>query len=235
MSVAFSMPADTCSECTLRDERPFCRAVMSHELLTRTAWPVPQPRGAMLFGEGERPRGVFILCSGRAKLTATTTDGRSLIARIAEPGEVLGLSAVILGTPYEMTCEIIDAAEVTFVRRDELMSILGTTPSAAVEAATQLSSIYDSAQRELRSLALSRTSAERLARLLLDWGERRGERAPEGLRVHVPFTHDELAQMIGTTRETVTRLFSSFRRRKLVIVKGASIFLREDALREMVA
>jgi CRP/FNR family cyclic AMP-dependent transcriptional regulator len=235
MSVAYPLQADTCRDCTVREQRPFCNAVMTHDALERSAWPAPHPRGAILFGEGERPRGVFVLCSGRAKLTATTSEGRSLIARIADAGEVLGLSAVILGTPYEMTCEIIDTADVTFIRREELMSIIGQDPMAAMQAATQLSTIYDSAQRELRSLALSRTSGERLARLLLDWADRRGERSPDGIRVHVPFTHDELSQMIGTTRETVTRLFSAFRRKKLVTVKGSTIVLREQALRDMVA
>jgi CRP/FNR family transcriptional regulator, cyclic AMP receptor protein len=63
------------------------------------------PAGAVLFVEGQTPRGVFILCSGKVKLSTTSKEGKVLILKQAEAGEVLGLSAAISSTNYEMTAE----------------------------------------------------------------------------------------------------------------------------------
>src|SRR5512141_1664362 len=82
------------------------------------------PRGSILFAEGEAPRGVFILCSGRVKLTASSTEGRTLILKIAEPGEVLGLSAAILGKQYQMSAETLEPSQVNFVKRNDFLSLL---------------------------------------------------------------------------------------------------------------
>ena len=88
----------SCSECVMRAERPFCdmspQAVAALDSLKFTS---VYPKGALLFVEGEQARGVFVLCSGRAKLSTTSTDGRTVIVKIAEAGEILGASATILG------------------------------------------------------------------------------------------------------------------------------------------
>ncbi|MGH9420153.1 MAG: Crp/Fnr family transcriptional regulator, partial [Thermoanaerobaculia bacterium] len=96
-----------------------------------------------------------------------------------------------------------------------------------MHTAQQLSQKYQSAQREIRSLGLSQTTSEKLARLLLDWSARSGEPTPRGMRLAVLLTHEEIAQMIGTTRETVTRILSDFKKRKIIEVKGSNIFLTD--------
>src|SRR5437762_12188742 len=97
---------NTCTECTVRAERLFCNmapsAIASVDSIKFTG---VYPKGSLLFVEGEMPRGIFILCSGRAKLTTSSTEGKTLIVKIAEPGEVLGASATILGKPYEVSAE----------------------------------------------------------------------------------------------------------------------------------
>ncbi|HEX7807791.1 MAG TPA: helix-turn-helix domain-containing protein, partial [Thermoanaerobaculia bacterium] len=99
----------------------------------------------------------------------------------------------------------------------------------------QLSEKYESAQREIRSLGLAHTTSEKLARLLLSWSAN-GEETPQGTRLQVLLTHEEIGQMIGTTRETVTRLLSEFKRKKLIAMKGASLFLlAKNEMREMVS
>src|SRR5207244_10356811 len=175
------------------------------------------PKGSLLFVEGEMPRGIFILCSGRAKLTTSSTEGKTLIVKIAEPGEVLGASATILGKPYEVSAETIEPAQLNFIKRDDFLKLLGTNVEVCMHTAQQLSEKYHSAQREIRSLGLSQTTSEKLARLLLDWCNRGGEETPRGVRLKVLLTHEEIAQMIGTTRETVTRLLSDFKRKKIKI------------------
>ena len=215
-----------CAECRVRAERLFCN--MSDgtvDALDSVKFTGLYPKGSLLFVEGEEPRGVFILCSGRAKLTTSSTEGKTLIVKIAEPGEVLGASATILGKPYEVSAETIEPSQLNFIKRDDFLKFLGTHAEACMHTAQQLSEKYHSAQREIRSLGLSQTTSEKLARLILDWCDRGGETTTKGVRLKVLLTHEEIAQMIGTTRETVTRLLSDFKRKKIIDVKGSSLFV----------
>ena len=94
-----------------------------------------------------------------------------------------------------------------------------------MHTAQQLSEKYQSAQREIRSLGLAQSTSEKLGKLLLEWCALHGEVTAGGTRLKVLLTHEEVAQMIGTTRETVTRLLSEFRRRKIIEVKGSTILI----------
>jgi CRP/FNR family transcriptional regulator len=222
-----------CGECRVRAERLFCNMGPSAvDALDSVKFTGLYPKGSLLFVEGEDPRGVFILCSGRAKLTTSSTEGKTLIVKIAEPGEVLGASATILGKPYEVSAETIEPSQLNFIKRDDFLKYLNTHAEACLHTAQQLSEKYHSAQREIRSLGLSQTTSEKLARLLLDWCDRGGEQTTKGIRLKVLLTHEEIAQMIGTTRETVTRLLSDFKRKKMIDVKGSSMFVLNRAQME---
>jgi CRP/FNR family transcriptional regulator, cyclic AMP receptor protein len=220
----------SCGECRVRAERLFCNmspgAVGALDAVKFTGL---YPKGSLLFVEGEEPRGVFILCSGRAKLTTSSTEGKTLIVKIAEPGEVLGASATILGKSYEVSAETIEPSQLNFIKRDDFLKFLTGHAEACMHTAQQLSEKYHSAQREIRSLGLSQTTSEKLARLLLDWCDKSGEETTKGIRLKVLLTHEEMAQMIGTTRETVTRLLSDFKRKKILDVKGSSFFVLSRA------
>ena len=215
-----------CGECRVRSERLFCNmSDTTVEALDTVKFTGLYPKGSLLFVEGEDPRGIFILCSGKAKLTTSSTEGKTLIVKIAEPGEVLGASATILGKPYEVSAETIEPSQLNFIKRDDFIKFLGGHADACMHTAQQLSEKYHSAQREIRSLGLSQTTAEKLARLLLDWCAKSGEVTTKGIRLKVLLTHEEIAQMIGTTRETVTRLLSDLKRKKIIDVKGSSLFV----------
>jgi len=226
-----------CSQCSQRQAlNGFCNmAAEPVEALDTMKFTGAYPKGALLFVEGEQPRGVFILCRGKAKLTTTSTEGRTLIVKIANPGEILGVSAAILGRPYEVSAETIEASQVSFIRREDFLRFLTAYSEACMHTAQQLSEKYEAAQREIRSLGLAHTTSEKLARLLLQWTAN-GEETPQGTRLQVLLTHEEIGQMIGTTRETITRLLSEFKRRKLISVKGSSMFvLAKNQMREMVS
>ncbi len=227
---------NTCTECTVRAERLFCNmAASAIAAVDAIKFTGVYPKGSLLFVEGEMPRGIFILCSGRAKLTTSSTEGKTLIVKIAEPGEVLGASATILGKPYEVSAETIEPAQLNFIKRDDFLKLLGTNVEVCMHTAQQLSEKYHAAQREIRSLGLSQTTSEKLAKLLLDWCARGGEETAKGIRLKVLLTHEEIAQMIGTTRETVTRLLSDFKRKKIIEMKGSSVFvLEKNSLETMV-
>lgn len=225
-----------CESCSFRTERQFCNmGTATVKRMDEIKFTAVYPKGSVLFVEGEQPRGVFIICSGRAKLTTSSAEGKTLIVKIAEAGEVLGASAGILGTPYEVSAEMLEPSQVNFIRREDFMAFLNSHPEACLHTAQQLSAKYHSAQREIRALGLSQSTSEKLARLFLDWSDRTGETTAKGSRLKVLLTHEEIAQMIGTTRETVTRLLSDFKRKKIIEVKGSSMFLQVPALEAMVS
>ena len=226
-----------CTDCPQRQSNGgFCNmAAEPGEALDAMKFTGAYPKGALLFVEGEQPRGVFVLCRGQAKLTTTSSDGRTLIVKIAKPGEILGVSAAMLGRAYEVSAETLEASQVSFIRREDFLRLLSSYSEACMHTAQQLSEKYEAAQREIRSLGLAHTTSEKLARLLLNWSGT-GEETPQGTRLQVLLTHEEIGQMIGTTRETVTRLLSEFKRRKLISVKGSSVFLTARMeLQEMVS
>ncbi len=227
---------DDCSECSVRKDRLFCNlAPESLKALDGIKFTGIYPKGSMLFVEGENPRGVFILCSGRAKLTTSSTEGKTLIVKIADAGEILGASSAILGRPHEVSAETIEPCQLNFIKREDFLKFLSMNVDVCIHTAEQLSEKYQAAQRDLRSLGLSQTTSVRLARLLLEWGTSRGEVTPQGIRISLLFTHEEVAQMIGTTRETVTRILSSFRKKRLIEMKGATLLILDKLGLEKVA
>src|SRR5436309_6098514 len=154
------------------------------------------PAGAVLFVEGQSPRGIYVICSGRVKLTTTSREGKTLILRIAEAGEVLGLHGTVSGKPYELTAETLQPCQLDFVKRDEFLEFLESHDDACLRAAQHLSDDCQNAYEMIRSLGLSHSVSEKLARLLLEWASD-GDKTQEGIRVKVVLTHEEMAQLIG--------------------------------------
>lgn len=221
---------EDCLSCKMRAEHIFCdlppTALHSFEAIK---YATAYPKGAVLFVEGQAPRGIFVLCKGRVKLSICSTEGKTLILKIAEPGEVLGLSATVSGKTYELTAETIDPCQVNFVKREDFLRFLKDHADACFRVAEQLSDKYNTACREIRSLGLSHSAAEKLAKLLLEWSSRSGENNKQEPRVRLSLTHEEIAQMIGTSRETVTRLFAELKKRQIVVARGATLVIRNKA------
>lgn len=192
------------------------------------------PKGAVLFAEQEAPRGVFILCKGRVKLSMTSSEGKSVILRIAEPGEVLGLHAVVSNQPYQASAETLEPCEVNFVRREDFLRFLRENPEASLHAAQQLSQNYHVACEQVRSIGLAHSAMGKLAGFLLLWAMK-GQSTKQGTRVLLTLTHEEIGQMIGLSRETVTRTMGDFRRRQLVASKGATVVIQNKSALERFA
>jgi len=226
---------ESCLTCKLRAERIFCDLPASAlQTFENIKYATAYPQGAVLFVEGQMPRGIFVLCKGTVKLSINSPNGRTMIVKLAEPGEVLGLSATISGKPYEVTAETIDPCQVNFVKRDDFLHFLKDDVEACFKVAEQLSEKYHNACEEVRSLGLSHSAAEKLAKLLLEWSCKNGESAKSEPRLKLRLTHEEIAQMIGTSRETVTRLFAEMKRRQIVQSKGSTLVIRNtSALREI--
>src|SRR5579863_3880599 len=150
---------NTCTDCTVRAEVPFCNMTAATvAAMDGIKFTGVYPKGSLLFVEGEQPRGLFILCSGRAKLTTSSTEGKTLIVKIAGPGEILGVSATMLGKPYELSAETLEPSQLNFIKRDDFLRFVSLNAEACMHTVQQLSEKYHSAQREIRSLGLSRTT-----------------------------------------------------------------------------
>jgi CRP/FNR family transcriptional regulator len=218
---------ENCMLCKLRQDGYFCNLPKaSLEELEKVKYASAYPQGAVLFVEGQAPRGVYMICSGRVKLSTTSRDGKTLILRIAQPGEVLGLHATVSGKPYELTGETLQPCQLDFIRRDDFLRFLQHHVDACLNAAQHLSQNCQSAYEMIRSLGLSHSVSEKMARLLLEWSSD-GESTKEGIRIKVSLTHEEMAQLIGTSRETVTRVLSEFRQKKLAQLRGSTLLIMD--------
>ena len=113
---------ENCLHCRYREDRLFCTLPgEALEALQRMKATSVYPKGALLCLEGQAPRGAFILCTGRAKLFTTSAEGKTMILRIAQPGEVLGLAAVVSNTPYEATVEILEPTQANFIAQADFL------------------------------------------------------------------------------------------------------------------
>ena len=175
----------------------------------------------MLFIEGQQGRGAFVLCTGKVKLSTTSREGKTIITKISEHGDVLGLSATISNHPYEVTAEMVEPGQANFIAADALLRFLHDYGEVAIRVAQQLSRNYYSAYEEIRTLGLANSPGQKFAKLLLGWSAERGD-SSHSLHLHLVLTHEEIAEMIGTTRETVSRLFSDFKRKQFIQSKGSA-------------
>jgi CRP/FNR family transcriptional regulator, cyclic AMP receptor protein len=227
---------ESCLTCKLRQQHWFCGlSPDTLKLLGAASHLSTYPGGAVLFVEGQTPRGAFVLCSGKAKLSTTSRDGKVLILKIAEAGEVLGLSAVIAGEPFELTAETAGPCQVNFIERDALLRLMEKNGEIGLHASQALSKEFQSAYRDIHDLVLARSSAGKLAKLLLSWTPGREPFEPPEIRIRASLTHEEMAQMIGSSRETVTRLLSDLKKKDLIRLDGSTLVIRNRTALEALA
>jgi CRP/FNR family transcriptional regulator, cyclic AMP receptor protein len=169
-------------------------------------------KGEVLFVEGQKSEGVFVLHSGSVKLSASSADGKSLIVGRVERREILGLPTAISGKPNELTAEALQPAECSFVARNIFLQFLREHGNAALRIAEILSHMYDAAFGQARYLGLSASAEEKLARLLLELPAP----TPQDNGHSFPLTHKEIAETIGLSRETVSRMLARFKRANLI-------------------
>jgi len=223
---------ENCVECAARQKTMFCRmsaeTMREMNMIRQTAL---YPQGALLFVEGEMPRGLFILCSGEAKLTAGSRQGESIILRLAESGELLGLSSLIANSPYASTAETLTPAQIAFIPARKFQRFLRSHPDVALRVAEHLSMELHKSWEQARLLALAPSTRSKLAQLLLEWASQHGTVEPDGVCVPFHMTHEEIGRIIGASRETVSRLLSDFKRRHLIRVKGSSLYMVPEELR----
>jgi CRP/FNR family transcriptional regulator, cyclic AMP receptor protein len=187
------------------------------------------PENAVVLMEGQSARGVFIVCQGRVKLMTTNTEGKTLIVKIAHPGEIIGLQAVVTGHAYELTAETLQPTQLAYIGREQFLKFIKVYGDACLRATQHLSHDCDSAYDVIRSIGLGHSVPGKLARLLLQWSAAEGRSNGGVVRMKMGLTHEELAQLIGSSRETVTRILGDFKRNGMLEMQGATLVIRNTA------
>jgi CRP/FNR family transcriptional regulator, cyclic AMP receptor protein len=223
---------DCCSHCRLRGEHAFCNLPQGAlDSLNRLSFPVNYPPHVTLFAEGHPCGGLFVLCAGKAKVTASRA-GKPLMLRTAAAGDVLGLTSAFTQTHYDVTAETLAPSTVRFVKKDDFLKLLRDSAEATNRVLHSLGVEYEQAFESLRNLGLLHTATARVAQLLLNISEdAKGAQAPAKLLL----TQQQIAQMTATTRETVTRLLVQLRKERVIAIRGSNLIIRNRRALERLA
>jgi CRP/FNR family transcriptional regulator, cyclic AMP receptor protein len=220
---------ENCLDCKRRVGRLFCdlpRGTL--ELLESLGVSTACPKGTILFAEGQSPRRVFVLCAGYVKLSVTSETGNRFCLGIAEPGAVLGLSAVIPRKPHELTAETAEPCQLRIINSDRLLGLLRNDSALGLAAVQYLSDDVQKVHKCVRLLGLSHSAVERLTRLLVQLSKYERTGVGHTALITVPITHRDLALMLGITRETVTRLLAELSRKKLIRRHGSRLLIQDE-------
>jgi CRP/FNR family cyclic AMP-dependent transcriptional regulator len=214
-----------CKSCELRSLRKFCNlSDAALQQFQSIGVAMTATKGTKLFLEDQPCGSVYVICTGQVKLYCNSKDGKNMILKIALPGDVLGLSAMLAATKHEVTAEVVQPTQLKRIRRDEFFAFLREHGEGSLHAAQAMSEEYKAAFFDVRRLALSVSAAGRLANLLLEWGRLESCGDPE-MRFTMSLTHEELADMIGSSRETITRTISQFKRDNIIATSGTSMLI----------
>lgn len=218
-----------CTVCGPHAGGVFCTLAGGHlERLDRNKSVQNYERGQVLFYEGHAPFGVHCVYSGRIKLYKQGRRGDSQVIRILGKGEVIGFRALVSGEPYAASAEAIEPAVTCFISRETLFDVIRESPELAMALMAKLA-------RELRvseeqAIELSQEAVPRRTAGLLMWlleAETPANRSKN--LIALPLQRNEMAQMIGTTPETLSRVLHDFERRGLIELTRSRITLKNPA------
>jgi CRP/FNR family transcriptional regulator, cyclic AMP receptor protein len=226
---------ESCYDCANRESGLVCKlpqsAVRELNTIRQSAF---YPRGVVLYAEGETPRGIYILCSGEVRLTARYENGNEVILHLATRGDILGLSNAISREPHRVRAETLSACQIGFISRLPFLQFLRAHPDAALRIAEHLSTELHKAWEQVQLVTLASSSNARLVRFLLAWAATHGQEFAEGASLALFMTHEEIAQSIGVSRETVSRALAALREEKLITFsRGHIVLLHPEKLKSL--
>lgn len=184
-------------------------------------------RGQQILSPDDPADRIHIIKKGRVRVFRITPDGKQLTLDIFEPGTILG-DMQLLGQDRlpEAYAEAIEDAIICTITPDELRGLIERYPIIGLNIIGHLTRRLDAAERELEAMAYQRVD-QRLARKLLDLGQRFGIRTDRGTLIGARLTQQELAEMIGTTRETLAHTLGDFRRHGLIDTQRHQVVIRD--------
>ncbi len=228
---------ENCFGCVTKENGLFCQlphsALTTLNSLRQTAF---YPKGALLFVEGQPTRGLFLICTGQAKLYVNSAEGQSLTLRTVESGEVMCLSSLIADEPYPATAETVCPSQIGFLPRLAFLQLMRAHPDVSLRVAKHLSMEISKAWQQTRMLALAPDTHAKLTQFLFEWANKHGQVTADGLRITLHMTHEEIARNIGASRESVSRILSDWKQRGVIHVSGGTVtILNPKEFREAMA
>lgn len=184
------------------------------------------PKGGMVYMPADAGESVFLLTAGRIKLYHITPDGKQTLLALIEPGEMFGELAVFDDGNREEFAEAMLAAKLIRIPKDAVQKLMEEEVNVAMGVTKLMGFRRRRVERRLKSL-LFRSNRERLIHLLLELADQYGTRTPEGVRLGIKLSHQELASIIGSTRETVTVVLGELQSEGSVVIQRRQIILTQ--------
>lgn len=175
-------------------------------------------RKSIIFYEGNPPLGLFCVQKGKVKISKHGSDGQVQIVRLAGPGDILGYRALFAGEPYAATAEVLEDASLCFVDKVSVYALLKKNAALALSILERVCQDLRVSEDAVLDL-VQRPVSERVANMLLNLQETYGTRSPDGIHLDITLTREEMAEMVGTTAETLIRTLSDFKTRGLVALE----------------
>lgn len=200
------------------------RATVAQQLVRRT-W----EKDDYLFFEGDRAEWLVLVVQGRVKMLKHSESGRETILATFGPGQIVGEVGVLVGETYPATAQALEAATTLSLRRDEYADLVRAHPDLAWALIAELGRRLQRAHETIRSLAVEKVE-RRVARVLLRMANTAGERledpgVPGAVRITVPLSRQDIADMAGTVLETAIRAMSKFQKQGWIETRQGHIVL----------
>jgi len=180
----------------------------------------------VIYLPGDRAQGVHFLASGRIKISKVTRDGKELTLAYRSEGDFFGEPCLLEGGPREEMAEAMDASVTVEVARERLDELLRSDGGAAYKFSRALIARRKDLETRVEQLIFKDVGAK-LAELLLNLGHEHGISDQRGTVVGLKITHQEMANLIGSTRETVSLTLSQFKRKGLIQTEGRKVILAD--------
>ena len=217
------------------DEKEVLRSVpifseLSEEDITslaRLALRKRYPKDTVVFFENEEGDFFFTILEGRIKVTILGDDGREVILSVLGPGDFFGEMALLDNEPRSATAIAVEESELLSLHRNDFQTVLNDNRSITSALIRVLSARLRRANHQISTLALLDVYG-RVARVIVDMAREEGKRLRDGRIAFRRATHQEIANRIGTTRETVTRMLKDLERQGLIHVEGKEIVVQPD-------
>ena len=185
------------------------------------------PKDTVVFFENEEGDFFFTITEGRIKVTILGDDGREVILSVLGPGDFFGEMALLDNEPRSATAIAVEESELLSLHRTDFQSVLNENKSITSALIRVLSARLRRANHQISTLALLDVYG-RVARVIVDMAREEGKRLRDGRIAFRRATHQEIANRIGTTRETVTRMLKDLERQGLIHVEGKEIVVQPD-------
>lgn len=172
---------------------------------------------------------IYLLCSGHVKISRVSEQGREVTLHLLEGPTVFGETGLVEDNGhYELMAETLDDSFVAVLRRSDILASLLASPQASLAMLKLMSERRSQAESQVADLVFLEVS-KRVAKLLLHLHDTGAKAARGNLLTRVKFTHQELANMIGSTRETTTLILNEFKRQEIIEFAGRKIIVRNRA------